>query len=109
MELGARYDLSNTDNAQWLLYGGPLRGPALGPTALPHRASASENPFAVLAHHQQDSTHISNSVITVGLAAGRVQLEASTFHGREPNENRWNFDGGKPDSFASRLTVSPTS
>lgn len=34
------------------------------------------------------------------------KLEASTFHGREPNENRWNIDGGKPDSFASRLTLS---
>jgi hypothetical protein len=38
---------------------------------------------------------------------GPVQLEASTFHGREPNENRWNLDAGRPDSFATRLTVSP--
>ena len=36
---------------------------------------------------------------------GPIQLEASTFHGREPNENRWNIDGGKPDSFSSRLTI----
>ena len=32
-------------------------------------------------------------------------MEASTFHGREPNENRWNIDKGKPDSFSSRLTI----
>jgi hypothetical protein len=108
MELAARYDFRINDTAGLFLYGGPLGEPALGPTAFPHRASASENPLAVLAHHQQDSTHISNSVITVGLAAGRVQVEASTFHGREPNENRWNFDGGKPDSFATRFTFSPS-
>ena len=58
-----------------------------------------------MGHHQQDSTHISDSVITIGFARGPLQLEASTFHGREPNENRWNIDPGKPDSFASRLTL----
>jgi hypothetical protein len=44
--------------------------------------------------------------MTLGLVGGPIQLEASTFHGQEPDENRWNFDGGKPDSFASRLTLS---
>jgi hypothetical protein len=87
------------------VYGGPIAEPALGPPAFPHRASASENPLAVLGHHQQDSTHISNNVITLGFASGPVQLEASTFHGAEPNENRWNIDGGSPDSLSSRLTV----
>jgi hypothetical protein len=67
-----------------------------------------ENPVAVLGHHQQDSTHISNSVITLGFVRDRIQIEASTFHGKEPNENRWNFDGGKPDSFASRVSVGIT-
>jgi len=105
MELAARYDFRISDKAQVFAYGGPIGEPALGPTAFPHRASASENPFAVLGHHQQDSTHISNSVITVGFAAGPLQLEASTFRGREPNENRWNIDTGKPDSFSSRLTL----
>lgn len=105
MEIAGRYDFKLNEKAQFFVYGGPLGEPAIGPTAFPHRSSASENPFAVLGHHQQDSTHISNSVITVGFASGPLQLEASTFHGMEPNENRWNFDGGKPDSFASRLTL----
>jgi hypothetical protein len=109
MEIAARYDFKIRENAQMFVYGGPLGEPALGPTAFPHRSSASENPVAVLAHHQQDATHISNSVITLGFTGGPVQLEASTFHGREPNENRWNIDGGKPDSFASRLTLAPGS
>lgn len=105
MEIAGRYDFRFSEKSRLFFYGGPVGEPALGPTAFPHRASSSENPVAVLGHHQQDSTHVSNSVITVGLARGPVQLEASTFHGGEPNENRWNIDGGKPDSFASRLSV----
>jgi hypothetical protein len=109
MEIAGRYDFKINEKAGVFLYGGPLGEPALGPTAFPHRASASENPAAVLGHHQQDSTHISNSVITAGVVTGPIQLEASTFHGGEPNENRWNIDGGEPDSFASRLTISANS
>ena len=83
----------------------PLGEPALGPTAFPHRSSASENPVAVLGHHQQDSTHISNSVITVGFVGGPLQLEASTFHGREPNENRLEYRRRETRFFRSRLTM----
>jgi hypothetical protein len=106
MELAARYDYAFSEKQQVFIYGGPIGDPALGPTAFPHRASASENPAAVLGHHQQDSTHLANNVITLGYAGGPLQIEASTFHGSEPNENRWNIDSGKPDSFASRLTIS---
>jgi hypothetical protein len=105
MELAARYDAKLTEKSAVFAYGGLLGEPALGPTAFPHRSSASENPAAVLGHHQQDSTHISNNVITLGFVGGPLQLEASTFHGREPDENRWNIDGGKPDSFAARMTL----
>src|SRR5437867_1630154 len=96
MELVGRYDFRLSERTRLFVYGGPIGDPALGPTAFPHRASASENPVAVLGHHQEDSTHISNSVVTLGMVSGPVQLEASTFHGREPNENRWNIDGGRP-------------
>src|SRR5439155_24221589 len=51
------------------------------------------------------STHIANDVVTLGFTGGPVQLEASTLHGREPDENRWNIDAGKPDSFSTRLTL----
>ncbi len=63
MELSARYDFRVSGKTQVFSYGAPVGEPAPGPTAFPHRASASENPLAVLGHHQQDSTHISNSVI----------------------------------------------
>jgi hypothetical protein len=105
MEIAGRYDLRVDEQTSLYFYGGPRGEPALGPTPYPHRASASEDPVAVLGHHQQDSTHISNNVLTVGVVRGPAQLEASTFHGREPDENRWNIDGGKPDSFSSRLTM----
>jgi hypothetical protein len=105
MEIAGRYDYKLGEASRLYVYGGPLGEPALGPTAYPHRASSSENPVAVLGHHQQDSTHISSNVITTGFSGGPVQLEASTFHGREPDENRWNIDGGVPDSFSTRITA----
>jgi hypothetical protein len=105
MEIAGRYDYKLSEASRLYVYGGPVGEPALGPTAYPHRASASENPVAVLGHHQEDSTHVSNNVITTGFSSGPVQLEASTFHGREPDENRWNIDGGVPDSFSARITA----
>jgi hypothetical protein len=107
MEIAGRYEFKLNERSQLFVYGGPVGEAALGPTAFPHRASASENPLAPLGHHQQDSTHIATNVITFGAASGPLQVEASTFHGREPNENRWNIDSGKPDSFATRLTIAP--
>ncbi len=108
MEIAGRYDFDLNDKTRLFFYGGPIGEPALGPTAFPHRSSASENPVAMLGHHTQDSTHVSYSVITAGLSAGPVQLEASTFHGQEPNENRWYIGTGKPDSYSARLSVAPT-
>ena len=107
MELAGRYDVTAGEGVHLFVYGGPVGEAALGPTPFPHRASASENPLAPLGHHQQDSTHIATNVISVGAARGPVQLEASTFHGREPDEGRWNIGRGKPDSFAARVTISP--
>ncbi|RPJ55368.1 MAG: hypothetical protein EHM23_26435 [Acidobacteria bacterium] len=108
MEIAGLYAYTPSEGTKLFVYGGPVGEPSIGPPAYPHRTSASENPIAVLAHHQQDSTHIAYSVVNLGASFGPIQLEASTFHGREPNENRWNIDGGDPDSFASRLSVAPS-
>ena len=81
--------------------------PAIGPTAYPHRASALEDPVGALGHHQEDSTHISDDVLTAGLTYRIVRIEASGFHGREPNENRWNIRQGGIDSWSTRLTLQP--
>jgi hypothetical protein len=107
MEIAALYDLKLGSKGLLSFYFAPIGDPALGPVAYPHRASASEDPVAALGHHQEDSTHIAADVITVGLAYRIARLEASGFHGREPNESRWNIDQGKIDSWSTRLTLQP--
>jgi hypothetical protein len=107
MELAALYDLHLGKDQLLSFYAAPIGDPAIGPTAYPHRASAAENPVGTLGHHQQDSTHIANDVVTVGYTKDVVRIEASGFHGREPDEHRWNIDQGKVDSWATRLTAQP--
>ena len=107
MELAALYDWRVGERTLVSFYGAPVGDPAIGPTAYPHRASASENPVATLGHHQQDSTHIANDVVTVGVTHGMVRVEASGFHGREPDEFRWDINSGAIDSWSTRLTVQP--
>jgi hypothetical protein len=107
MELAALYDLRLGENALLSFYAAPVGDPAMGPSAYAHRASASENPVASLGHHLQDSTHIANDVVTGGLAYKNARIEFSGFHGREPDEFRWNIDSGAIDSWSTRLTVQP--
>ncbi|HMD33020.1 MAG TPA: hypothetical protein VKG84_13990, partial [Candidatus Acidoferrales bacterium] len=107
MELAGIYDVRVGEHALVSLYAAPVGDPALGPPAFPHRASADEDPLAVLGHHLQDSTHIAGSVFTLGAAYRWVRVEASGFHGREPGENRWTLPVGAIDSWAGRLTVNP--
>src|SRR5215472_13336092 len=107
MELAAFYDYRIGANSLLSIYVAPVGDPAIGPLAYPHRASASEDPFAPLGHHQQDSTHISDDVVTAGFTYRLARLEASGFHGREPDEFRWNIDQGGIDSWSVRLTMQP--
>jgi hypothetical protein len=107
MEIAALYDLKLGSHGLLSFYFAPVGDPAIGPVAYPHRASASENPVAALGHHQEDSTHIADDVITVGVTYRIARIEASGFHGREPNEFRWNIDQGKIDSWSTRLTIQP--
>jgi len=107
MELAALYDLRLGANALLSFYAAPVGDPAIGPSAYAHRASASENPVATLGHHLQDSTHIANDVVTAGFTYKLARIEASGFHGREPDEFRWNIDSGAIDSWSTRLTVQP--
>jgi hypothetical protein len=107
MELSAQYAHSFAEKGIWNVYYAPVGDPALGPVAYPHRASAMEMPQAALGHHWIDSTHIAINVLTAGATYGKVRLEASGFHGREPDEGRWNIDTGKMDSYATRFSVFP--
>jgi hypothetical protein len=107
MELAALYDRELGEKIMFSIYFAPVGDPAFGPTAYPHRASASENPVGTLGHHQEDSTHIADDVVTVGVTYRTVRVEGSGFHGREPDEFRWNVDQGKIDSWSTRITVQP--
>ena len=107
MELAFLYDLELGDNGLLSFYFAPVGDPAIGPTAYPHRASAAENPVASLGHHQEDSTHVAADVVTAGFTYRIVRIEASGFHGREPDEFRWDIDQGKIDSWSTRLTIQP--
>lgn len=107
MELSVRYTRPLTDSTSMLLYFAPVGDPALGPVAFPHRVSAMELPQATLSHHVQDSTHIANDVLTAALVRRKFRIEASGFHGGEPDESRWNIDYGPVDSWAARLTWTP--
>lgn len=82
--------------------------PALGGTAFMHRPSSLYNPDAPLGHHWQDATHITFGVATVGLRYKNFKLEGSSFTGREPDEDRYNFDKARFDSWAVRLSYNPT-
>ncbi|MGQ0760817.1 MAG: hypothetical protein ACT4OT_02185 [Acidobacteriota bacterium] len=107
MELSAQYTHPLGERGTWFTYFGYPGEPALGPVAFMHRASASENPAATLAHHLQDSTHITFGVLTTGFTYRWFKLEGSIFNGREPDENRYNFDHGKWNSRSARLWFMP--
>jgi hypothetical protein len=108
MELAAEYERPLGASLRWHLYGGPAGEPALGPAAFLHRASAASNPVAPIAHHWFDATHIAFGVVTTGLSGARWRAEVSAFNGREPDEQRTDFDLAPLDSFSGRLTLLPT-
>lgn len=90
------------------VYAAPAGEPALGPVAFPHRRSSMSDPLGVIGHHWQDSTHIAYGVVTAGVFTRAVKIEASMFNGREPDEDRWDFDFRAFDSWSARASVNPT-
>jgi len=108
MEVAAQYDRPLTGSVRWQVYGGPAAEPALGPVAYPHRISAMPNLLAPIAHHWLDATHITFGVVTGGVYGNRWKAEASIFNGREPDEERTDFDLAALDSVSGRLWFLPT-
>jgi hypothetical protein len=108
MELAARVDVDVADGVTAFLYGGPVGEPALGPSAFMHRTSAKLNPEAPITHHWFDSTHITYGVVTAGVAGKVWQLEASAFRGEEPDEDRWDIETPRLDSWSVRATLTPS-
>jgi hypothetical protein len=108
MEVAALFSQQLSSGVALQLYTALAGEPALGPPGFPHRQSATSDPLAVLGHHWQDSTHISFGVVTAGMVTRFVKLEGSWFNGREPDEDRYDVELRRPDSFAGRLSLNPT-
>lgn len=110
MELAASYSrpIGGGKANRAFLYLAPVGEPALGMAAFQHRPSAWDNPVAPITHHWLDGTHIAFGVATAGLILGdRWKLDASVFTGREPNENRYDLDKMRFDSYSGRITFNP--
>jgi hypothetical protein len=107
MALGIHYVRQIGEDTTLETYFAPVGDPALGPVAFPHRASALELPQATISHHWQDSTHVADEVVTVGLAHKKWKVEASGFYGSEPGENRWIVETGPINSWSTRLWFFP--
>jgi hypothetical protein len=107
-ELSVSYSQALSKNADVFAYVAYPGEPALGPVAFMHRPSALYNPDAPISHHWVDATHITFGVATLGVRLGQFKVEGSSFTGREPDENRYNFDKPRFDSWSGRLSYNPT-
>ena len=107
-ELSVGYTHSLSQKADVFAYVGYPGEPALGPVAFMHRPSALNNPDAPLSHHWVDATHITFGVATLGVRYGNWKIEGSSFTGREPDENRYDFDKPRFDSWSGRLSYNPS-
>jgi hypothetical protein len=106
-ELATTYSIPTGDQSAAFVYFGYPGEPALGPATFMHRFSGADNPEAPITHHWLDSTHVTFGVATVGYVWKQFKLDASIFTGREPDENRWDFDPPRFDSYSARLTYNP--
>ncbi|MCW3123349.1 MAG: hypothetical protein JWQ38_2841 [Flavipsychrobacter sp.] len=107
-ELSASYAYSFSKKSDLYLYLGYPGEPALGPGAFMHRPSGRFIPDAPISHHWADATHITFGVATLGIRHGKFKLEASSFTGREPNEDRYDLDPILFDSWSGRLSFNPS-
>jgi len=107
MELSGTYShkLNNPDSV--FFYAADPGEPALGPPAFMHRPSGMDIPQAPITHHWLDSTHIVFGVLAAGFVHDTWKLEVSQFTGREPDQDRFDFDSIRLDSTSVRLSWNP--
>ncbi len=101
MGLGATYD--RPQGRLTYTIGAHLVGsPTLGPIPFMHRDSARNNPQVPLSHHLLDSTHSTAGVVSAGVKVGTWRFESSAFRGEEPDEQRYDIESPRLDSWAVR-------
>lgn len=108
-ELSATYSRPLGKGWNGFVYLGLPGEPALGPTTYMHRFPGMANPEAPISHHWLDSTHVTFGVATIGVASDRLKFEASSFTGREPDQDRYDIERPRMDSWSMRATWNPTS
>jgi hypothetical protein len=106
MELASVYSAPLGEGSAFLYAGYPGE-PALGPATFMHRFSGMDNPEAPIGHHWEDSTHVTFGVVTAGYVWQQWKIEGSVFNGREPDQERWNFDPLRLNSESVRLSWNP--
>jgi hypothetical protein len=106
-ELAVSYAHRLSPKADVFVYLGYPGEPSIGSVAFMHRPSALTNPDAPISHHWNDGTHITFGVATLGFRYGKFKLEGSSFTGREPDEERFDFDKPLFDSRSARLSFNP--
>jgi len=106
--LSIGYTHALSEKSDLSIYLGYPGEPALGSVAFMHRPSAFSNPDAPISHHWNDGTHITFGVVTLGYRYDKFKIEASSFTGREPDENRFDFDKPRFDSYSGRISYNPT-
>jgi hypothetical protein len=107
-ELSVSYSQALSQKADIFFYFGYPGEPALGPVAFMHRPSALPDPDVPISHHWVDATHITFGVATIGFRYANWKIEGSSFTGREPDENRYDFDTPRFDSWSGRLSFNPS-
>jgi Heavy metal binding domain len=107
-ELSLSYSQKFPNDFSGYIYFGYPGEPALGPPTFMHRLSAMDNPDAPIGHHWEDSTHITFGVATAGVTWNNIKVEGSIFTGREPDEDRYDFDRPRFDSYSGRVSWNPT-
>src|SRR6185295_11103598 len=108
MELSGNYTHNLSEHDSVFVYAGLPGEPAFGPPAFMHRQSGMDSPEAPISHHWLDSTHITFGVVTAGWVHDNWKVEASRFHGREPDQDRYDIETGALDSTAVRVSWNPT-
>jgi hypothetical protein len=108
MELSASYSRRLSDTDSVFTYFGLPGEPAFGPPAFMHRMSAMDSPEAPITHHWLDSTHIVFGVATLGWVHDRFKIEASSFRGREPDQDRYDIESPEFDSWSVRGSWNPS-
>jgi hypothetical protein len=106
MELAGSWSVADATRSAFV-YAGLPGEPALGPPAFMHRVSGEANPESPIGHHWLDSTHITFGVVTLGLVRRGMKAEASAFRGREPDQDRYDIEAPKLDSYSGRLSWNP--